>query len=358
MDISLLLVMAAIGYRVEAFTLAGIVTPLTLLPAAITSVTYTTPASTLPVSTWVSTDFTSGWSVTGLTLIPAFLNTCAATTPQGTCGWHSATLTDDFARSLTDVTFPGLFGGTATSILFFAKFCGWEAFPALTTCCMFAGAAEANTSAGAPLLIWVARPELGPKLNFTVSPWWAASNCLPSWVKVPVSEAAAKTVIEPVEDEPPELDELEPLLLQPATATAASAAMARANRRIINSWAEPRQARSASLGDLDGDVGGLDGGDREHSRLEAEFIRRLAAEQRHEPVRPRLDLGLGHHGVAHHPGDQAAEPVPRRMRHHHPALAVVGRLGQVLREPGQRRSVHGEPSGGIGGRLDPSPVRP
>jgi hypothetical protein len=45
---------------------------------------------------------------------------------------------------------------------------------------MFFGEAEANTSAGAPLLIWVARAELAPKLNFTVSPGWAASNCLPS----------------------------------------------------------------------------------------------------------------------------------------------------------------------------------
>ena len=108
--------------------------------------------------------------MTGLTLIPRFLNTSEATTPHGTCGWHNATLTDFLARSLTDFTFPGLFGGTATSALFFAKFCGLEASPALTTCCMFAGAAEANTSAGAPLVISVARPELGPKLNFTVSP--------------------------------------------------------------------------------------------------------------------------------------------------------------------------------------------
>jgi hypothetical protein len=45
---------------------------------------------------------------------------------------------------------------------------------------MFLVEAEANTSAGAPLLIWVARAELAPKLNFTVSPGWAASNCLPS----------------------------------------------------------------------------------------------------------------------------------------------------------------------------------
>src|SRR5690349_2165283 len=170
MDLCLLLLMVAIGYSVVALSLAGIVTPLTLLPAAFTSVTYTMPASTLPVSTWVSTDFTSGCWVTGLTLIPRFLNTSEATTPHGTWGWHNATLTDFLARSWTVVTFPGLFGGTATSALFFAKFCGLEASPALTTCCMFAGAAEANTSAGAPLVISVARPELGPKLNFTVLP--------------------------------------------------------------------------------------------------------------------------------------------------------------------------------------------
>src|SRR5215831_1552185 len=187
--------MVAIGYSVEALSLAGIVTPVTLEPAALTSVTYTMPASTLPVSTWVSTDFTSGWSVTGLTVIPAFLNTSAATTPHGTCGWHSATLTDDFARSFTDVTLPGLLGGVATSMMFLAKFCGLAASPAVTSVSMFFGDAEANTSAGAPLVICSDKPELGPKLNFTVSPLWAASNCFPIWVKVSVSDAAANTVI-------------------------------------------------------------------------------------------------------------------------------------------------------------------
>jgi hypothetical protein len=102
---------------------------------------------------------------------------------------------------------------------------------------MFAGAAEANTSAGAPLVIWVARPELGPKLNFTVSPGWAVSNCFPSWVKVSVSEAAANTVMEPDEDAGLALDvELpEPLLEQPATAAAASAAAITVKRRTVNS---------------------------------------------------------------------------------------------------------------------------
>src|SRR5215472_14085758 len=225
--------MVAIGYSVDALSLAEIFTPLTLLPAACTSVTYTMPASTLPVSTWVSTDFTSGCSVTGFTVIPAFLNTSAATFPHGTCGWHSATLTEDFARSFTDVTFAGLFGGTATSMVFLAKFCGLDASPAETTSCMFVGDAEANTSAGAPLVIWVARPELGPKLNFTVSPLWAAWNCCPSLVKVSVSEAAANTVIVPVDGELPELGVVVLLLVQPAAATVASPAAITAKRRIL-----------------------------------------------------------------------------------------------------------------------------
>jgi hypothetical protein len=100
---------------------------------------------------------------------------------------------------------------------------------------MFPGAAEANTSAGAPLVIWVARPELGPKLNLTVSPGWADSNCFASWVKVPVSDAAANTVIVPVAGlELLVVDgELELLLEQPATATAASPAAITAKRRIL-----------------------------------------------------------------------------------------------------------------------------
>src|SRR5215831_1808644 len=234
-DLCLLLVTAAIGYSVEALSLAGIVTPLTLAPAAFTSVTYTMPASTLPVSTWVSTDFTSGCRVTGLTVIPAFLNTSAATTPHGTWGWHSATLTECFARSVTDLTFAGLSGGTATSMVFLAKSCGLDASPAETTSCMFAGDAEANTSAGAPLVIWVARPELGPKLNFTVSPLCPAWNCCPSLVKAPVSDAAANTVIVPVDGELPALGAVVLLLEQPATAIVARPAAITAKRRISDS---------------------------------------------------------------------------------------------------------------------------
>src|SRR5438034_5689499 len=110
---------------------------------------------------------------------------------------------------------------------------------------MFLVEAEANTSAGAPLLICVARVELAPKLNFTVSPGLAVSNSLPSCVNVSLSDDAANTVIVPVcaaellvlADGEDELDEpaagLEELLLeQPATATAASATTVKAKRRM------------------------------------------------------------------------------------------------------------------------------
>jgi len=104
---------------------------------------------------------------------------------------------------------------------------------------MFAGAAEANTSAGAPLMIWVARPELGPKLNVTLSPGWAASNCFPSWVKAPVSDAAANTVIDADDDaEPLALGELPEPLLELHAARAAHAATPAAitfKRRILSS---------------------------------------------------------------------------------------------------------------------------
>jgi hypothetical protein len=57
---------------------------------------------------------------------------------------------------------------------------------------------------------------------------------------------------------------------------------------------------SIQAGQFDGDVGGLDGGDHEHAWLQAELVCGLAAEQRHEPVRPGLGLDLGHHGVKDH----------------------------------------------------------
>jgi hypothetical protein len=110
--------------------------------------------------------------------------------------------------------------------------------------------------------------------------------------------------------------------------------------------------------DLDGNVGGLDGGDRQHSRLQAEVVGRLAAEQGYEPVRPGLDFDLSHHGVADNPGDQAAEPVARGVGHHGLACGAVRRLGQFLGKPGQRHPINGEPPRGIGDRFDPPILGP
>jgi len=62
---------------------------------------------------------------------------------------------------------------------------------------MFFGDADANTSAGAPLVIWVASVELAPKLNVTFVPGLAASNCWPIVVNASFSEEAANTVIDP-----------------------------------------------------------------------------------------------------------------------------------------------------------------
>src|SRR5215471_18174186 len=158
------------------------------------------PASTSFNSTLDKVDFTSGSRVTGLTVILAFVNTSAATAPHGTCGSHSATLTLLLARSVTLVTLAGLLGGTATSMTFLAKFVEVDAPPALMTCCMFFGDAEANTSAGAPWLICSARSELAPKLSLTWLPGCSLSNCLASVVNASLSEAAANTVTVPVID--------------------------------------------------------------------------------------------------------------------------------------------------------------
>src|SRR5215472_2797985 len=83
----------------------------------------------------------------------------------------------------------------------------------------------------------------------------------------------------------------------------------------------------AGRGDLDGDVGGLEDGHGEHSRFQAELVGSFAAEQRYDPVRPGLDLDLGHHGVADDAGDQAAEPVARRVGNDLLAGPVIGSAG-------------------------------
>src|SRR6478735_6163766 len=102
--------------------------------------------------------------------------------------------------------------------------------------------AEANTSAGAPWVIWVASPELGPKLRTTRTPGWAASNWWPRRVKASFSDAAAKTVTVPltfagpaagVEDVPDDA---------PQPASTSAAARAAVSRRAFMT-AAPRRPR-------------------------------------------------------------------------------------------------------------------
>src|SRR5215470_6087383 len=140
-----------IGYSVVSFWLAGIGTPVALVSLALTSVTYTMPASTSPRVTLVTTPPTLVSSLTGLTVTPAFLNMAVATAPHGTSGAHTATLILSSARSLTDSMCFGLPFSTMISPVLEAKVFGVPAAsPASVTVFMFSGAAEANTSAGAP----------------------------------------------------------------------------------------------------------------------------------------------------------------------------------------------------------------
>src|SRR6185295_16431356 len=92
----------------------------------------------------------------------------------------------------------GLFFWTMSASRLRTKILGSDALPASVTFFMFASSAEANTSAGAPLLAWVASVEEESKENFTWTPGLAASNDFPISVKASVSEAAASTVMSPL----------------------------------------------------------------------------------------------------------------------------------------------------------------
>src|SRR5215467_6184041 len=155
------LLSSAIGYEVTSFWLAGMVTPVALASLALTSVTYTMPASASPRVTLVTTPPTLVSWLTGLTVTPAFLKIAVATCPHGTSGAQTTVLIAELARSLTDLMCLGLPFSTMISPELVAKSFGVpDAPPASVTVFMFFGAAEANTSAGAPWLIEVASEEL------------------------------------------------------------------------------------------------------------------------------------------------------------------------------------------------------
>src|SRR2546430_7667869 len=113
------------------------------------------PASASPSPTLVSTDLTSCSWLTGVTLMPALANVVVEYVPQGTPGAQTSTLIAGPARSDSAAMCFGLPACTAISSLLWAKTAGVPAVsPPVTTFCMFAWSAEANTSAGGPRPLW------------------------------------------------------------------------------------------------------------------------------------------------------------------------------------------------------------
>ena len=167
-------------------------TPVTVSPAAVTSVTYTSPASASPEVTLANTSLTDCSSLTGSMSTPVFFSISAVALPQGTSAAQTTTFVPPLARSWKPEILAGLPGGVAISSVLEAKSCGSVArSPSLS---MFLVSAEAKTSAGAPSSIWATRSEEPPKLVVTFTPGWSFSNSSASSVNVSVSEAAAKTV--------------------------------------------------------------------------------------------------------------------------------------------------------------------
>ena len=103
-----------------------------------------------------------------------------------------------FAKSASPVIPAGLPAGTAISSTFSVKTSGSAACRSASVTTFICGwLAEANTSAGAPWVIWVASAELPAKLNWMSRSGLSAISWSPSSPKTSVSEAAAKTVSVP-----------------------------------------------------------------------------------------------------------------------------------------------------------------
>ena len=104
--------------------------------------------------------------VSGLALMPAASKTRSAAAPHGTSGAQTASARSSRAKSARPLTPAGFPAGTAISRWFAVNTVGSSASPASVTTAICGSSAEANTSAGAPWVIWVASAELPAKLNW------------------------------------------------------------------------------------------------------------------------------------------------------------------------------------------------
>src|SRR5205807_3842141 len=173
-------------------------TPCTLLPPALTSVTYTTPASASPRLTLLTTALTSVSWLAGFTVCPAFVNACSVYRPHGTEGAQRTTISPGLARSPRLAMPLGLPAPTTISSRFRAK--TWAVPTRLASCsaCILGWSAEAKTSPGAPCLTCATRLDDPPKLRSTLTEEWSFSNWPPRSLNAELSEAAASTVTEPL----------------------------------------------------------------------------------------------------------------------------------------------------------------
>src|SRR5262245_32461715 len=308
-------------------------TPSTLSPPAVTSVTYTIPASASPRDTLLTTALTLSSNDTGLTVTPALPSASAAYLPAGTSGAARTTFRSGLARSSRPPMSLGLPCSTTIWSRLLAKF--WGVPTRSVTLSMLVVSAEANTSAGAPCWIWVARAWLPAKLKVTLVPPLAAVYCSPILVKAAVSEAAANTLISAgaATPEPPPGSSSPP---HPASTSAATASAAARRVRYLSMgpplslhWFATCRRRQ-----LDHDVGRLDRGHGQHPRGQPELVGGLPGHQRHHAVGAGLQLHLGHDLVLDDPGDDPLEAVAGRLGDHLVALGGVAQAGHELGQGG------------------------
>src|SRR5688500_4390669 len=136
------------------------------------------PASTSPLVTLVTTPLTLVSYDFGFVVTPALDRASAPYLPHGTSTAHSTKVTRP--RSASPVTFLGFPLATMMASRFWANTLGSAALPASVTFFMFASSADANRSAGAPLLAWVASADDESKLKVTRVPGCFDSKVVPS----------------------------------------------------------------------------------------------------------------------------------------------------------------------------------
>ena len=157
------------------------------------------PASASPVITLVTTPFTLSSRLFGVTVRPAFFRIVAAPLPHGTVSAHSTTMFAGLARSASVAMPFGLPLPTMISKRLRATITGSPAFSfASVSFFMLLSSAEMNTSAGAPLVIWVTRSLEPAKLNVTFAFGFAAVNASPISLNASVSDDAANTTTAPL----------------------------------------------------------------------------------------------------------------------------------------------------------------